>query len=57
MASLAFDSRTGTRCKGRTVVEGQDFNYYNCKGQNPRYNESMTPVDISREVCESVYGK
>ena len=27
------------------------------KGQNPRYKETMTPLDISREVYESVYGK
>ena len=47
----------GLSREGQTVVEGQDFNYYNYKGQNPRYNESMTPVDISREVYESVYGK
>jgi hypothetical protein len=47
----------GLSREGKSVVEGQDFNYYNFKGQNPRYNESMTPVDISREVYESVYGK
>jgi hypothetical protein len=47
----------GLSREGKTVVEGQDFNYYNYKGQNPRYNETMTPVDISREVYESVYGK
>jgi hypothetical protein len=47
----------GLRREGETVIEGQDFNYYNYKGQNPRYNETMTPVDISREVYESVYGK
>ena len=47
----------GLSREGRSVVEGQDFNYYNYKGQNPRYNETMTPVDISREVYESVYGK
>jgi len=47
----------GLSREGQTVVEGQEFNYYNYKGQYPRYNESMTPVDISREVYESVYGK
>jgi hypothetical protein len=47
----------GLSREGKTVVEGQDFNYYNYKGQNPRTNETMTPVDISREVYESVYGK
>jgi hypothetical protein len=47
----------GLSREGQTVVEGQEFNYYNYKGQNPRYNERMTPVDISREVYESVYGK
>ncbi len=46
----------GLSREGKTVIEGQEFNYYNYKGQNPRYNESMTPVDISREVYESVYG-
>jgi len=45
----------GLSREGKSVVEGQDFNYYNYKGQNPRYNETMTPVDISREVYESVY--
>jgi len=47
----------GLSREGKSVVEGQEFNYYNYKGQNPRYNETMTPVDISREVYESVYGK
>jgi hypothetical protein len=47
----------GLSREGQTVVEGQDFNYYNYKGKNPRYNETMTPVDISREVYESVYRK
>jgi len=47
----------GLSREGKSVAEGQEFNYYNYKGQNPRYNESMTPVDISREVYESVYGK
>jgi hypothetical protein len=47
----------GLSREGKTVIEGQDFNYYNYKGQNPRYNETMTPVDITREVYESIYGK
>jgi hypothetical protein len=47
----------GLSREGERVIEGQDFNYYNYKGKNPRYNEMMTPVDISREVYESVYGK
>lgn len=47
----------GLSREGKTLVEGQNYNYYNYKGQNPRYNETMTPVDISREVYESVYGK
>lgn len=47
----------GLSREGETVIEGQDYNYYNYKGRNPRYNETMTPVDISREVYESVYGK
>jgi len=47
----------GLSREGKSVVEGREFNYYNFKGQNPRYNETMTPVDISREVYESVYGK
>ena len=47
----------GLSREGETVVEGRDYNYYNYKGENPRYNETMTPVDISREVYESVYGK
>jgi hypothetical protein len=42
---------------GERVVEGAPFNYYNFKGDNPRYNESMTPVDASREVFEKVFGK
>jgi len=47
----------GLSREGERVIEGQDFNYYNYKGQNPRYNETMTPVDISREAYESVHGK
>ncbi len=47
----------GLSREGERKIEGQDFNYYNYKGQNPRYNETMTPVDSSREVYESVYGK
>ena len=47
----------GLSREGKSVVEGRDFNYYHYKGQNPRYNETMTPVDISREIYESVYGK
>jgi hypothetical protein len=47
----------GLSREGERVIEGQEYNYYNFKGQNPRYNEIMTPVDISREVYESVYGK
>ncbi|MEW6721166.1 MAG: hypothetical protein AB1346_12010 [Thermodesulfobacteriota bacterium] len=47
----------GLSREGERVVEGQEYNYYNFKGKNPRYNEIMTPVDISREVYESVHGK
>ena len=47
----------GLSREGERDIEGQDYNYYNYKGKNPRYNETMTPVDISREVYESVYGK
>jgi len=47
----------GLSREGERVVEGQDFNYYNYKGKNPRYNETMTPVDISREFYDTVYGK
>jgi len=47
----------GLSREGERKIEGQDFNYYNYKGQNPRYNETMTPVDSSREVYESAYGK
>ncbi|MDH3382662.1 MAG: hypothetical protein OEM42_01230 [Deltaproteobacteria bacterium] len=47
----------GLSREGERVIEGQDFNYYNYKGKNPRYNEMMTPVDISRDVYDSVYGK
>jgi hypothetical protein len=47
----------GLSREGERYIEGQEYNYYNFKGQNPRYNEIMTPVDISREVYESVYGK
>jgi hypothetical protein len=47
----------GLSREGERKIEGQDYNYYNYKGQNPRYKEDMTPVDSSREVYESVYGK
>jgi hypothetical protein len=47
----------GLSREGERVIEGQPYNYYNYEGKNPRYNESMTPVDASREVYESVYGK
>ncbi|NTV46266.1 MAG: hypothetical protein HGB11_07035 [Chlorobiales bacterium] len=47
----------GLSREGEQVIEGQSFNYYNYQGQNPRYNESMTPVDASREVYERVYGQ
>jgi hypothetical protein len=46
----------GLSREGRTVVEGQEFNYYNFQGENPVTRESMTPVDVSREVYENVYG-
>lgn len=46
----------GLSREGEQVIEGQSFNYYNYQGQNPKYNESMTPVDASREVYERVYG-
>jgi len=46
----------GLSREGERIAEGQPFNYYNYQGQNPRYNESMTPVDASREVFERVYG-
>ena len=55
--ALSKSDHWGLSREGERVIEGQDFNYYNDKGQNPRYNETMTPVDISREVYESVYGK
>jgi hypothetical protein len=41
---------------GERYIEGQPYNYYNFQGQNPRYNEQMTPVDVSREVYERVHG-
>lgn len=47
----------GLSREGERYIEGQDYNYYNYRGKNPRYNETMTPVDSSREVYESVYGK
>jgi len=47
----------GLSREGERYIEGQDYNYYNYKGKNPRYNEMMTPVDSSREVYESVYGR
>lgn len=40
---------------GQTVVEGQDANYNNFRGENPVFRENMTPVDASREVYESVF--
>jgi hypothetical protein len=40
------------RNSGEYVAEGQDFNYYNYRGQD----YGLTPVDASREVYESVYG-
>jgi hypothetical protein len=46
----------GLSREGKPLIEGQPYNYYNYTGQNPRYNESMTPVDASREVYERVYG-
>ena len=45
----------GLSREGRPLLEGQPYNYYNYQGQNPRYNETMTPVDASREVFEKVY--
>ncbi|MBP2674548.1 MAG: hypothetical protein H6Q84_1388 [Deltaproteobacteria bacterium] len=47
----------GLSREGEREIEGQAYNYYNFKGQNPRYNETMTPVDVSREVYEKVYPK
>lgn len=47
----------GLSREGERMIEGQPYNYYNFEGRNPRYNETMTPVDASREVFESVYGK
>lgn len=55
--ALYKSDRWGLSREGERKIEGQDYNYYNYKGQNPRYNETMTPVDSSREVYESVYGK
>ena len=45
----------GLSREGQSLIEGQPYNYYNYQGQNPRYNETMTPVDASREVFEKVY--
>ncbi len=45
----------GLSREGERVAEGRPYNYYNFEGQNPRYNEQMTPVDASREVFERVY--
>jgi hypothetical protein len=47
----------GLSREGERLIEGQPYNYYNFDGRNPRYNETLTPVDASREVYESVYGK
>jgi hypothetical protein len=46
----------GLSREGQPLLEGQPYNYYNYEGRNPRYDESMTPVDASREVYERVYG-
>jgi hypothetical protein len=34
--------------------EGSPFNYVNFEGNNPKYNESMTPID-NRRLFEQVF--
>jgi hypothetical protein len=41
----------GLSSGGKTIVEGQPFNYYNYRGD---YERGDIPVDISREVYEAV---
>jgi len=53
--ALYKSDRWGLSHEGERAIEGQPYNYYNYEGRNPRYNESMTPVDASREVFERVY--
>ena len=53
--ALYKSDRWGLSREGERVIEGQPYNYYNYEGRNPRYNETMTPVDASREVYERVY--
>lgn len=53
--ALYKSDRWGLSREGERIAEGQPYNYYNFEGQNPRYNEQMTPVDASREVFERVF--
>lgn len=53
--ALYKSDRWGPSREGERIAEGQPYNYYNFEGQNPRYNEQMTPVDASREVFERVF--
>lgn len=36
--------------------EGAPFNYFNYQGDNPRYRESMTPID-NRRLYDQVFGR
>ncbi len=44
----------GLSSDGKTIIEGQPFNYYNYKGE---FKDANLPVDISREVFEAVKGR
>lgn len=54
--ALYKSDRWGFSREGERLSEDQPYAYQNHQGRNPRYNESMTPVDASREVFERVYG-
>ena len=55
--ALYKSDRWGLSREGERIAEGRPFNYHNYRGESPRYNETMTPVDVSRQVYESVYGR
>jgi len=54
---LYKSDRWGLNREWKRLIDGEPYNYYNYGGLNPKVNEAITPLDVSREVYESVFGK
>ncbi|MHC4514440.1 MAG: hypothetical protein ACYTGW_14090 [Planctomycetota bacterium] len=47
----------GLHSEGETISDRNAYKYWNYKGENPFYNEQMTPVDSTREVWDRTQGR